>query len=88
MMKWKQDGYLHFAHGPEGMWTIEQQRGRFLVTLDLTGTRGATQDMGSYKTLKLAKAVAQKAHRIIVRDFFTTRPKRYRARKRAYGGPR
>jgi hypothetical protein len=86
-LTWKQDGYLHFAHAEEGMWTIEQHRGRFLVTLDLKGTRGATQDMGSYKTMKVAKAIAQQAHRVIIRDFFAApkRPRRYSARKRAYG---
>lgn len=68
-MKWKQDGYLHFAHGPEGMWTIEQRRGRFYVTLTLAGAHhdGADQDMGSYKTLAKAKAGAHRDHRAMVR---------------------
>lgn len=63
--KWKQDGYLHFAHGPEGMWTIEQHRGRFLLSLDLPGAHrgGAGQDFGAHATLKKAKAEAWRAHR-------------------------
>lgn len=59
-LTWKQDGYLHFAHANEGMYTIEQRRGRFLVTLDLSGSE---QDMGWYFSLAKAKAGAQRDHR-------------------------
>jgi hypothetical protein len=69
-LTWKQDGYLHFSHAPEGMYTIEQRsvirRGsKFIVTLDLKGSApgGSTQEMGVYRTLAKAKAGAQKDHR-------------------------
>jgi hypothetical protein len=60
---WKQDGYLHFAHARYGMWTIEQDRRKFIVTLDLKGTRDATQEMGTYCSLALAKTGVKKDHR-------------------------
>lgn len=66
-LRWKQDGYLHFAHAREGMYMIEQHRGRFIVTLDLAGAArgGAEQDMGSYRSLASAKAGAQRDHRVL-----------------------
>jgi len=64
-LKWKQDGYLHFAHARYGMWMIEQRRGRFIVTLDLSGTRDATQDMGNYRSLALAKTGANRDHKAL-----------------------
>ena len=66
-LSWKQDGYLHFAHAREGMYMIEQHRGRFIVTFTLSGTSGAgaDQEMGVYKTLALAKAGAQRDHRAL-----------------------
>ena len=66
-LKWKFDQGLHFAHAPEGHWTIEQLRGRFLVTLKIKGTISSApeQDMGSYKSLAMAKKVATHASRKI-----------------------
>jgi hypothetical protein len=66
-LKWKQDGYLHFAHAREGMYTIEQHRKRYIVTLTLSGAsgRGADQDMGSYASLALAKKSAERDHKAL-----------------------
>jgi hypothetical protein len=60
-LTWKQDGYLYFAHAKEGMYTIEQRAGQFLVTLMLDGTT-TDQDMGSYLSLAKAKAGAGRDH--------------------------
>jgi len=84
-LKWKWDNGFYFAHAPSGMWTIEQRRGRFLLTLDLPNTRNATQDIGNYTTSAKAKAAAGKAHRIITRDFLRP-PRAYSNRKRNYQG--
>jgi len=69
---WKFDDGFHFAHSAAGMWTIEQRRGRFLLSLDLPNTHDAThdatQDVGNYTTSAKAKSAAQRHNRIIVRD--------------------
>jgi hypothetical protein len=67
-LKWKQDGYLHFAHAREGMYTIEQHRKRFIVTLTLENgsvMRGDEQQMGTYASLALAKKSAEQDHRAL-----------------------
>lgn len=66
-LKWKQDGYLYFAHAREGMYMIEQRRKRYIVTLTLSGAagRGADQDMGTYASLALAKKSAERDHRAL-----------------------
>lgn len=69
-LRWKQDGYLHFAHAKEGMYVIEQHRGRFILTLTLAGTlnrAGTEQDMGFYRSLAKAKVGAQRDHRVLER---------------------
>mgnify|MGYP001604298897 CR=1 FL=1 len=65
MLKWKQDGELHFAHASYGMWMIEQRRGRFLITLTLKGTRDADQDYGYSTRLAGAKRDVDQAHRAL-----------------------
>lgn len=64
-LRWKQDGYLYFAHGVEGMYAIEQKRKRYILTLDLADipVGSGTQDMGTWPSLAKAQAEAQKAHR-------------------------
>jgi hypothetical protein len=67
-LKWKQDGYLHFAHAREGMYTIEQRRSRFIVTLSLENDsvmRGDEQQMGVYLSLTLAKKSAERDHQAL-----------------------
>lgn len=66
-LRWKQDGYLHFAHSKIGMWTIEQCRGKFLLTLGLAGLSSAVpdQDMGSHSSLAKAKAQAERDDRAL-----------------------
>ena len=64
-LAWKQDGYLHFAHAKEGMYMLEQRRGKFIATLDLAGAHhsGAEQIMGTYSSSAKAKAALEKDHR-------------------------
>lgn len=83
-LKWRQDGYLHFAHEITGHWVIEQLRGRYILTLDLPGTCDATQDMGTYPSLAKAKTAAQSKHRILNRDFFSVVKKVRRHKKAGY----
>lgn len=64
-LAWRQDGYLHFAHAKEGMYTVEQRRGRFIVTLSLEGAHTGEQEMGWYASLAKAKAGAQRDHRAL-----------------------
>jgi hypothetical protein len=66
-LKWKQDGYLYFAHAREGMYMIEQLRKKYIVTLTLSGAagRGADQEMGSFASLALAKRSAERDHRVL-----------------------
>jgi hypothetical protein len=64
-LAWKQEGYLHFAHAKEGMYILEQRRGKFIATLDLAGAHrgGAEQIMGTYPSSAKAKAALEKDHR-------------------------
>jgi hypothetical protein len=59
-LRWRQDGYLYFAHTGYGMWTIEQRRGRFEISLTLRNAVG-DQDFGSRKSLASAKREVEKA---------------------------
>lgn len=72
MLRFKQDGYLHFAHSPRGMWMIEQRRGQFIVTLSLQGAArgGEDQEMGSYPSLKKAVSEASRADRELAKQDF------------------
>lgn len=68
-LNWKWSDGFYFAHPHYGMWTIEQRRGRFYVTLDLKGApHDATQTMGDYRTSKLAQAAAARDHRALVKQ--------------------
>jgi hypothetical protein len=63
-LKWKQDGYLHFAHSELGMWMIEQMRGKFILTLTVNRNE---QDFGKYSSLSKAKAYAAKSNKILMK---------------------
>lgn len=67
-LTWKRAGYLYFAHGPEGMYIIEQRRGRFYATLDLGPTahrEGREQIMGDYPSLKKAMTGVGRDHKAL-----------------------
>ena len=67
-LNWKWNDGFYFAHPYYGMWTIEQRRGRFIVSLDLRGAHhSATQTMGNYTTAARAKAAAARDHRALVK---------------------
>ena len=68
-LTWRWSNGFYFAHAKEGMWAIEQSRGEFILTLDLTGTHcsGSRQDMGAFTSSPIAKREAQKAHRLFER---------------------
>lgn len=68
-LTWKWSNGFYFAHAKEGMWAIEQSRGKFILTLDLAGAHrsGIRQDMGTFTSSRLTKREAQKAHRIFER---------------------
>lgn len=69
VLTWKWSDGFYFAHAKEGMWAIEQSRGKFILTLELTGAHraGRQQDMGEFKSSALAKKEAQRAHRLLER---------------------
>lgn len=67
-LKWRQDGYLWFAHAPYGMWMIELRRGWYFLRLDLDVPRsnhriGGYQDFGTHKRLRAAMQEAGRANR-------------------------
>lgn len=71
VLTWKWSDGFYFAHAKEGMWAIEQSRGKFILTLtlELAGAHraGRQQDMGEFKSSALAKKEAQRAHRLLER---------------------
>lgn len=69
VLTWKWSGGFYFAHAKEGMWTIEQSRGKFILTFNLAQASFAAgrQDMGEFKSSALAKKAAQRAHRLFER---------------------
>ena len=63
-LKWTwQDGF-YFVHTSYGMWSIEQNRGSFYLTLRLNQTR-SDQDFGKWKTSVKAKSECEKAHKVL-----------------------
>lgn len=70
MLSWRQDGDLHFAHSKVGFYVIQQLRRRYILTLDLKGTKQgeATQDLGEHKTLAKAKSEANKTDRVVLKQ--------------------
>jgi hypothetical protein len=65
-LTWKWDDGFYFAHASYGHWTIEQRRGRFYISLDLSGAHpSGTQDFGYAPTGAKAQAEVNRAHRAL-----------------------
>ena len=66
-LAWRFNDGFYFAHTTYGHFTLEQSHGKFCVKFNPVGSAGETneQDMGTYKTLALAKASAARDHRAL-----------------------
>jgi predicted aconitase len=65
LLKWRQDGELHFAHTDYGMYMIEQRRGEFIMSLTLKGA--GEQDLGTVGKLVKAKSEIAKTHKALAK---------------------